>query len=298
MSVPAAFLAVVLIWSTTPLAVKWSGEGPGYLLGALGRMTLAALLCVVLLVALRRDFPWNRAARRAYLSGALGAYGSMLCVYWAAQHLPSGLIAVLFALTPLLTAVLARHVLDERGLTAAHLAGIALGLTGLVVIFGDGLAVGPQAAAGLGVLSIAVLLHALSLVLVKRYGSELPSLTITSGALLIVVPLFFATWLIVDGHAPAALPARAVAATAYLGVIGSVVGFTLYFYVIKRVRANRVALITLITPVAALLVGRVFNAEQVGPRVWAGTALVLSGLALHQWGGLAVRRITAFAANR
>lgn len=71
MSVPAAFLAVVLIWSTTPLAVKWSGEGPGYLGGALGRMTLAALLCVALLVAPRRDFPWHRAARRAYLSGAL-----------------------------------------------------------------------------------------------------------------------------------------------------------------------------------------------------------------------------------
>lgn len=298
MSVPAAFLAVVLIWSTTPLAVKWSGEGPGYLLGALGRMTLAALLCVALLLALRRDFPWHRAAQRAYLSGALGAYGSMLCVYWAAQYLPSGLIAVLFALTPLVTAVLARHVLDEQGLTAAHLAGIALGLAGLVVIFGEGLTVGPHAAAGLGVLSIAVLLHALSLVLVKRYSGELPSLTITSGALLIVVPLFFTTWFVIDGHAPAALPARAVAATVYLGVIGSVVGFTLYFYVIKRVRANTVALITLVTPVAALLVGRAFNAEQVGARVWVGTTLVLSGLALHQWGGLFVRRIAAFAGER
>jgi drug/metabolite transporter (DMT)-like permease len=298
MSVPAAFLAVVLIWSTTPLAVKWSGEGPGYLLGALGRMTLAALLCVALLAVLRRDFPWRRAARRAYLSGALGAYGSMLCVYWAAQFLPSGLIAVLFALTPLVTAVLARHVLDEQGLTTAHLAGIALGLAGLVVIFGEGLMVGPHAAAGLGALSIAVLLHALSLVLVKRHSGELPSLTLTSGALVIVVPLFFVTWLVIDGHAPAALPARAVAATAYLGVIGSVVGFTLYFYVIKHVRANTVALITLVSPVAALLVGRALNAEQVGPRVWVGTALVLSGLALHQWGGVFVRRITAFATSR
>lgn len=47
------------------------------------------------------------------------------------------------------------------------------------------------------------------------------------GALLMVVPPFFATWILIDGHAPAALPARAVAATACLGVIGAVVGFTL-----------------------------------------------------------------------
>ena len=53
MSVPAAYLAVILIWSTTPLAVKWSSEGPGFLFGALGRMALAAVLCVTLVTVLR-----------------------------------------------------------------------------------------------------------------------------------------------------------------------------------------------------------------------------------------------------
>lgn len=298
MSVPAAFLAVVLIWSTTPLAIKWSGEGPGYLFGVFGRMVLGAALCVALLAVLRRGLPWQREARRTYLSAALGAYGSMLCVYWAAQYLPSGLIAVLFALAPLVTALLARWLLAERALTFTHLAGLAFGLAGLIVIFRDGLAVGPQAAAGLAALAAAVVLHALSLVLVKRHGAGLPSLTITAGALLIVVPLFFLTWLVLDGHAPAALPARALGAIIYLGVIGSVVGFTLYFYVVKRVEANKAALITLITPVAALLVGNLFNGERLGARIWIGTALVLAGLALHQWGGWLARRRPVFIDGR
>lgn len=51
MSVPAAYLAVILIWSTTPLAVKWSGEGPGFLFGALGRMALGVLVHGELLFA-------------------------------------------------------------------------------------------------------------------------------------------------------------------------------------------------------------------------------------------------------
>ena len=71
MSVPLAFLAVVLIWSTTPLAIKWSGEGPGYLFGVFSRMALAVVVCLALLLILRRQLPWHRDARRAYLSGAL-----------------------------------------------------------------------------------------------------------------------------------------------------------------------------------------------------------------------------------
>jgi drug/metabolite transporter (DMT)-like permease len=69
MSVPAAYLGVVLIWSTTPLAVKWSGEGPGFLFGALGRMGLATLLCLVAVaifrIARRTPRLFTRAGYRA-----------------------------------------------------------------------------------------------------------------------------------------------------------------------------------------------------------------------------------------
>lgn len=63
MSVPAAYLGVILIWSTTPLTIKWSGEGVGFLFGVTGRMALGAALCVALIKLLRIDFPGM--ARRA-----------------------------------------------------------------------------------------------------------------------------------------------------------------------------------------------------------------------------------------
>ena len=295
MSVPFAFLAVVLIWSTTPLAIKWSGEGPGYLFGVFSRMLLAVVVCLSLLLVLRRKLPWHGDALRAYLSGALGAFGGMLCVYWAAQYLPSGLLAVIFALAPLITAVLARPLLNERSLSLFQLAGLVLGIGGLAVIFGAGLLNGKNMVAGLAVQVLSVLLHSLSLVLVKRYGDGLPSLSITTGALLVAVPLFFVTWLVLDGHAPRNLPARAIGSIAYLGVVGSVVGFTLYFYVLKRLKANTASLITLITPVTALMLGSALNAERISARVLSGTVMVLAGLALHQWGGRLMPGITTRA---
>lgn len=298
MSVPAAYLGVILIWSTTPLAVKWSSEGPGFLFGALGRMALATLLCLAAVALLRLEFPWHREARRAYLSGALGAYGAMLLIYWAAQYVPSGLISVLFGLSPLVTALFAQSLLGERAFTPMRLAGMLVGLAGLAAIFGGSLALGTTTMAGLTALCVAVLLQSLSLVLIKRHAGEIPSLSVTSGALLIATPLFLLTWLAFDHRPPVELPTRAVASIVYLGVIGSVVGFTLFFYVLKHVSAHGSALIMLVTPVFALLLGAFVNHEHLGGRVWAGAALVLFGLAMHQWGELLGRALSWRADNR
>lgn len=298
MSVPSAYLGVVLIWSTTPLAVKWSSEGPGFLFGALGRMSLATLLCLAMLAILRLEFPWHREARRAYLSGALGAYGAMLLIYWAAQYVPSGIIAVLFGLSPLITALFAQPLLGERAFTPTRLLGMLAGLAGLIVIFGDSISFGQPMIAGLVALCAAVVLQSLSLVLIKLHARDIPSLSVTSGALLIATPLFFLTWLAFDHHLPAALPARAVASIVYLGVIGSLVGFTLFFYVLKHVSAHGTALITLVTPVFALMLGALVNHEHLSARILAGAALVLSGLALHQWGGKFGRMVALRFGNR
>ena len=63
MSVPAAFLGVVLIWATTPLAIKWSSEGAGFLFGVASRMVLGVLVCLVLVALLSRRMRWHRDGR-------------------------------------------------------------------------------------------------------------------------------------------------------------------------------------------------------------------------------------------
>ena len=71
---------------------------------------------------------------------------------------------------------------------------------------------------------------------------------------------------------------RAAWSILYLGVVGSVFGFALYFYVLRYLEATRVSLITLVTPVSALLLGHLLNQEPLGPRIWLGTAAILLGL--------------------
>ena len=72
MSVPAAFLGVVLIWATTPLAIKWSSEGAGFLFGVASRMVLGVLVCLVLVALLNRRMRWHRDAVLTYLAAGIG----------------------------------------------------------------------------------------------------------------------------------------------------------------------------------------------------------------------------------
>jgi len=77
--------------------------------------------------------------------------------------------------------------------------------------------------------------------------------------------------------------------------MGSVVGFVLYYYVLRHVQASRVALVTLMTPVIALLLGQWVNAEVISEREWLGTAIILLGLTSFQWGEQAKAMIRQLA---
>jgi drug/metabolite transporter (DMT)-like permease len=248
-------------------------------------MAIGVLLCAVLLVAFRVRVPLHRKALLAYVAGGLSMFAAMALTYWSSQFVSSGMIAVLFGLSPLITSLGAALWLEEEALTPNKLAGMVMGLLGLFLVFHGGLGLGASSATGLLALFLAVVSQSLGLVWLKRIDDDSPPLAMTLGILIVALPLFFAAWWMVDGRVPSVMPERAVAATVYLGVFGSVLGFALYYYLIKYMEAGHIALITLITPVMALLLGHRLNHEAVLPQVWLGTASIVFGLCLHRWGG-------------
>lgn len=284
MSVPAAYLAVIVLWSTTPLAIKWSGEGVGYLFGVTARMSIGLALCLVIALVWRLPVPWHREARRLYWVVGGSLFGAMLATYWGARFIPSGWVSVLFGLSPMFTGVMAALWLGEQSITPRKVTGMVLGVAGLAVIFAGRGEVAEDAALGIVAVLFAVGVYSAGAVWVKRLGAEVPPFAQTFGGLLVAVPLFILLSLLF-GEWPTVMPERSLAAIAYLGVMGSVVGFMLYFYILKRLETGRVALITLITPVIALLLGATLNGEPITGRVVAGSGLILVGLAIYSFAG-------------
>lgn len=283
MSVPAAYIGVILIWSTTPLAIKWSSVDDNFLFGVSSRMTIGVMVALLLVQLMGKKLPRHKAAVQTYLVAGLGIFGAMLSVYWAAQFIPSGWISVIFGLSPIVTGMMSAIWLGER-FTGKGLIAMLLGLVGLAVIFNGGLETGQHLAAGIAGVLLSTLIHSASAVWIKRIDARLPGLTVTTGGLSVAVPLFLLTWFLSGNSLPADLPARAGLSILYLGIIGSVLGFALYFYVLKTVAATSVSMLALITPVSALLLGHLLNDEGLTANIWLGTGLISLGLLSYQWG--------------
>lgn len=279
----SAYLGVILIWSTTPLGIVWSSQGVHYTFPLFARMAIGLVVSLLWLSLTRTRFPMDMQARQSYAIAGFSIWAAMMCTYWGARFIPSGLISVVFGLSPIITGLFAWVWLQEKAFSPLKLVGMVLGLAGLFVVFGGSLRLGSSAHLGVVAVLAAVVLQAWGLVALKRINADIPAVAQTAGALAFTVPLSGLSLMMLGGW-PADVPARAAAATLYLGVFGSVAGFSLYYFLIKHISAGRVALITLITPVTALLLGMLLNGERLTRNVAEGTAMILFGLALYEWG--------------
>lgn len=291
MSVSAAYIGVIVVWTTTPLAIQWSGAGPGFLFGVASRMTIGVVLALLIVALFGDGMRWDKQARRAYLAAGLGIYLAMLCVYWSAQYIPSGWISVVFGLSPLITGLFAYLWLGEEKITLTQLIGMLLGVGGLLVMFGNSADMSGAVVYGMCGILFGVTVHSISAVMVKRINADIPAIVQTAGGLLVATPLFDMTWYLFDGVWPPDLPLKASVSILYLAIFGSVLGFALYYFVLKRLAATQVALITLITPVGALLLGHLIQNEPLTLTIILGTALILCGLALYQVGAARLARL-------
>lgn len=277
----AAFF-LVLVWSTTALAINWSVAGVPYPLALLSRFAVAALAGFALLGLAQRPWRMSRRLGRVWLFSGLGTSASMLCSYWASQYIASGIVAVVFGLIPLATALFARWWLAER-LDRHELVGIALGVTGLATLFSEHLHFDASGIPGLAALLLAVALQSAVAVRLKAEAAALDPFAVNAGALTVCAVVTGIAWL-AHGAPLASGPVdvRALAAIGYLSLIGSVLGFGVYYWLIRECRPGQVAVLSLVSPAAALWLGHALNAEAVSARVLAGTGLILVGLVLHQ----------------
>lgn len=289
-----AYLIVVLVWATTPLGIKWSGEAMPPLSAAGVRMLVAAALGLIWLQLSGRGLPLHRRALLSYGAALPGIFGAMGLSYVAAQYVPSGLISVIFGLAPLISGLMMQMVPRGPRLNAWHWGGCLLGVTGLALVFGDGLTLaagaGGDRALGVALLLAAVTCFAGSGIAVQRVAAGLGPMQQTVGGLIGALPLYGLAIALTGQYPVFNGDLRGLAAIVYLALFGSLLGFYCYFHVLSRLPAASVALVTLITPVLALGLGAWLNDEQLSPRVLAGAALILVALAGYLFGDRRIRR--------
>jgi putative membrane protein PagO len=275
------YIILCFIWSSTWLMIKVGLEGAPPMTSAAFRFIISSFIIFAILLKLRIKLPASR--RFILLSVYLGFFQMGIpyaLVYWGEQHISSGLAAILFSIMPLFVAVFARFLIGDS-LTVRKIAGILIGALGVYVIFAGNIAAGD----GMGIwgmlaLLISAILASLTSVIIKKNSGNyhpFASLFIPialGGVLLAVWGLLF------EDVRSMRLDPLTITSILYLGILGTVIAFGLYFWIIKHIDVTFLSYMTFIIPILACLLGWIFLHETLTINVLFGAGLIFAGIAL------------------
>ncbi len=272
-----------LIWSSTWLFIKLGlADLPPVSFAGIRFVVAASVLWGI--VAIRRSpLPkgfraWGFLALTGFLAFSLN-YGLL---FWGEQRTSSGLAAVLQATIPAFGLALAHLLLPSDRMTLPKVLGVSLGIAGVAVIFSDRTTLAGEDALRGGIAIVAgAFAVALSNVLVKSRGASfdpviLAGVQMTFG----LVPLVAAGFLLEGSPLAFRWTPRAVLSVLYLALVGSVIAFLLFYWLLQRMDVTKVLLIALVTPVLAVALGAAVLGERFGGRAFVGTAMILGGVFL------------------
>jgi drug/metabolite transporter (DMT)-like permease len=282
----AAFAIVYIVWGSTYLAIRFAIETlPPFLMAATRFVIAGAVL-----------YAWSRTVGRAARPrraewGATGVVGTLLLVggnglvVWSEQRVPSGVAALLVGIVPCFMVLL--DWLRPGGVRPGPrvVAGLLLGLVGLVWLVGPDAVMGGGRADFVG--ATALVLASLSWAIGSIYSrhATMPSSPFLStamqmlagGAVLGAISVALGE---PSAFAPAAVSLKSVLGWAYLIVLGSIVAFSAYVWLLRSSTAARVSTYAYVNPVVAVLLGWALAGEALTPRMLIAAAVIVCGVAL------------------
>jgi drug/metabolite transporter (DMT)-like permease len=280
----ACFAIIYFVWGSTFLAIKVGvREVPPFLLAAM-RFLVAGVALFGWMAVRGEQLPKRREWASATLVAALIFVGDYGLLFWAERRVPSGVAAVMMATIPVFMTLSEIVILKTRRMSWRLGLALAVGLGGVIVLVSPGLqlggaAIGPAIqGVGAAALIFGAICWSVASVLTRRLplpgskGMSSGSQMLAGGLLLTAVSAGLGE---LRGFQIGAVSAGAWWALAYLIVLGSILGFTAYVWLLHHESPTVVGTYAYVNPVVAVLVGFWLGGEAIGLRTVAGMVLVL-----------------------
>ena len=241
----------------------------------LGTLTLAAILMIT-----RTAFPKGKTIWLALLGmGLINNTIPFSLIIYGQRDIGAGLASILNAMTPLFTVLVAHGLTQDEKLNPSKIAGVLLGLTGVVVLLG------PAVKDGHPLAILLCLAAALSYGFGSVWGRRFKRLELTAlqtafgqvcSSTLMMIPLALAMDRPWERPLP---PEEALQAVAALGIICTGFAYILFFRILANAGATAVSLVTFLIPPSAIILGAVVLHESLTLLQWLGMVLIGLGLA-------------------
>ncbi|MDQ2976422.1 MAG: EamA family transporter [Acidobacteriota bacterium] len=277
------WLLLCLIWGSTWLFIKLGLKDLPPLTFAGIRFVIAAIILFVIIAVRRVPLPNKRRDLLLLaLTGVLSFSLNYGLVFWGEQYITSGLAALLQSTLPAFGLIIAHYYLPGERMTLPRIAGVLLGVFGVGVIFSNQLQVaGPRALSGSAALVLSAFCAAYANVLVKTYGLNLQPSVLAAGQMVFgLVPLLLIGIPLEGNPLHYHWTAMAVISLFYLAIVGTVIAFLLYYWLVHNMDVTKTMLIALVTPVGAVILGVLILKEELHWRTLFGGAMIISGIGL------------------
>ncbi len=281
-------LILYVVWGSTYLGIAIAVDTiPPFLMAAV-RFLIAGLVLLAWSVAREgRGFraPSLREWRDSTVVGGLLLGGGMGMVAYGEQSVPSGITALIIAMMPVWVAVIGRIFLRER-LPRLAIGGIVLGFVGVIIL------VGPSVFGGTGALEPLALAAILfspiawsSGSLFSSHRARLPTQPlVATGAQMVTGGLVLTVMSLASGELAGfrleAVSTDSIIATAYLTIIGSLLAFTAYAWLLRVAPLPLIATYAYVNPIVAVILGALVLSEPIEPRTLVAGAVIVVGVAV------------------
>ena len=279
-----AFAIIYLVWGSTFLAIRVAvREMPPFLCAA-ARFLLAGAVLYGWAMAKREELPNGRQWLSILLIAFLIFFGDYGLVFWAEQHVASGVTAVMLATIPAFMALAEIVLLRTQKLTMRLALALSIGIVGVAVLMSRSLPFGVHLGTavidrkGAGALILASMCWAIASALIRKLpmpkSKVMSSSTqmVAGGAMLAVASVALGE---LRAFHPTAVTRAGRIALADLIVFGSIIGFTAFVWLIGHQSPTRVGTYAYVNPVVAVLLGYLLGGEALGLRTVLGALLVL-----------------------
>lgn len=273
------YALLVLIWATTPLAIVWSVKDLNPFWALAFRFFLALPLALSLLLIFKIRLPFNAQSLHSYFAGSFSFIGSQIFTYMATQYLSSGIIALMFGLTPIIAGLMG-WAWFKQYLHVLQWCGMFIALSGLSIIcFSGQQHIQPM---GIFLMLISVFNYALSIFWVKKIRAPLEPMAQATGSILISSLVALCMLPFIWSKFPTHLPQiQSLIALGYTVVVASLLAMFCYFKLVQNIQPTTLSLTNVMTPLLALLIGALLNHEALTLKIVLGAAILIIGLLVY-----------------
>jgi len=282
------YTLVCLIWGSTWMAIRIGLDSVSPILSAGFRFSLASVALYIFMKFKGIKIQTDR--RSIILYVILGVFSFVLpfgLTYWGQNYIPSWLASILFAVMPFFVVIFSRIAIPKDKISGDKIAAMVLGFLGIIIIFSKNLTMdsGFSFWGMIAVLVGAVLQGAIA-VMVKKYGEHLHPLSMNFIPVLICGISLTLAGLIFEDVSAIHLDSKALISIAYLAIFGTIVTFTTYYWLLKKINIILLSLTSFITPIVAMILGSLFMGELLTSRDLLGSSLVLIAILFANFKGL------------